>query len=93
MKQNKLLIIIFLLPTLVMGQKKTNGREQLENEVMVYKRLFNYADSLPTRGKVGQVSSGVMATAKALDKGRPIAYFEKAVELVDKGDYNGASCL
>lgn len=93
MKQNKLLILIFLLPALAIGQKKTNGREQLENEVMVYKRLFNYADSLPIRGKIGQVSNAVMATAKALDKSRPIAYFEKAVELVDKGDYNGASFL
>src|SRR5258705_7574762 len=93
MKQSILLIVIFLLPALVMGQSKANDHGKLGKEVMAYKRLFNYADSLPIRGSVGQVSNTLMTTAKTLDKNRPVAYYEKAAELMGKGDYNGASFL
>ncbi|HYI77483.1 MAG TPA: hypothetical protein VEW65_07660 [Chryseolinea sp.] len=66
---------------------------QLEAEVMIYERLFNYADSLTIRGKVGQMSEEVVEIAKTLDKGRPVEYFLTAVKMMDKGRYNDASFL
>lgn len=81
------------MPILTMGQNNTIDARQVENEVMLYKRLFSRADSLTVRGEVGQISTEVIETAKLLDKKRPVSYYEKAAELMEKGQYNDASFL
>jgi hypothetical protein len=93
MTYNILVAVIFLIPILTMGQNSSIDTLQIEREMMLYKRIFGSADSLTIRGEVGQISSEVIATVKLLDKKRPVSYFEKAAELIEKGQYNDASFL
>ncbi len=76
-----------------MGQDNGIDLVKLEKEVMTYKRLFNYADSLTIRGDVGQISNGLIEIAKSLDKRKPVDYYLKAAEMFENGKYNDASFL
>ena len=93
MRKNLTLTFIYFLPILVIGQDNGIDLVKLEKEVMTYKRLFSYADSLEIRGNVGQISESTISIAKALDKQRPSDYFQKAIEMFDKRQYNDASFL
>ena len=81
------------MPILVVGQGNNIDLLKLEAEVMTYKRLFNYADSLTIRGNVGQISDDLVKRSETLDNGRPVDYFLTAVKMLDKGYYNDASFL
>lgn len=93
MRQYLKLTIIYLLPILAVGQDNGIDLLKLETEVMIYKGLFNYADSLTIRGNLGQISENLVAVARTLDKGRPVDYFQTAIKMLDNREYNDASFL
>jgi len=93
MRKNIILTFIYFLPILVLGQDNGIDHVKLEKEVMTYKRLFSYADSLQIRGDVGQISENVLSISRTLDKRKPVDFFEKAAEFMDLGKYNDASFL
>ncbi|MFM7858071.1 MAG: hypothetical protein ACKO96_40680, partial [Flammeovirgaceae bacterium] len=93
MKQNLILIIVCLLPTMAIGQNNGIDVVKMEKEVMTYKKLFSHADSLTTLGNVGQISDGLIEIAKSLDKRKPVDYYLKAGEMFEMGKYNDASFL
>jgi hypothetical protein len=93
MRKNLTLTLIYLLPILVMGQDNGIDLVKLEKEVVTYKKLFSYADSLAIRGNIGQVSESAINIAKTLDRQRPVDCFQKAIEMFDKREYNDASFL
>jgi len=93
MRQNLILTIVCLLPTIAIGQNNGIDLVKMEKEVMTYKKLFNHADSLTIRGNVGQISDGLIEIAKSLDKRKPVDYYLKAAEMFEMGKYNDASFL
>lgn len=87
------LFMIAMFPYLLAAQDDGIDLEKIRSKALVYKWLFNYADSLEIIGDVGLVSDDVIQIAKHLDKGHPVDYFTKASQLLKVRKYNDASFL
>ena len=64
-----------------------------QDEIAIYKKLFNYSDSITKFGKEGIVSKDIYKTIKSLDTSYFASFFLKAKELIAEGKFNEAALI